>query len=80
MITENTTIITPSGGQFCGVSFKGDVTGWEKGVLAFASLRGLKTLRVKGDVVQLNDGSEWRLDQCRIEPYEVRRRRRSPRR
>jgi hypothetical protein len=79
MITENVTITTPNGDIFCGLSFKGDLGGWERGILAFAEHRGIKTLRIRDPHVVVNDGTAWPLEACRVGTYDVTRSQRTRR-
>ena len=76
MISENTTITTPHGEHFCGVSFKGDLEGWERAIEAYARARALKLLRVSGVRVSISDGKAWPISSCTLGTYEPRRQRR----
>ena len=73
MMTENVTLTTPTGEQFCGVSFRGDIEGWAARILWHAKSRSLKTLRIDGAEAVVSDGSRWPLTQCRAESYPVKR-------
>jgi len=67
MITENTRVTLPDGRVFYGLSFKGDVDEWERGVKRFASEHQLRVAVVEHGEIKVEDETSYPLGECAIE-------------
>lgn len=65
-LTENCDLTLPSGELFSAVSYGGDLEGWRKQVEQGAKLLGRKTAQIVGDKLQIDDGREVNVSDCKV--------------
>jgi hypothetical protein len=70
-ITTNAILTLPSGVSLFGLSFKGDLSGWEKGIVGFAEARNLLTAKIRGSSVVLGTGETSPLNACAVRYFDL---------
>jgi len=63
-LTENCTLLLPSGECFFGFSYKGDIEGWRNKAIQGAHALGRMTARVAGKTLAIEDGRQVDLTDC----------------
>ncbi len=69
LISENAVLGTPTGEQYFGVSYKGDVDGWRAHVAGFCVAAGIDCAVVVDGRLQLPEGESVALSDCDAEFY-----------
>ena len=68
-LTENCKIWLPTNELFHGLSYKGDIEGWRKGITLGATHLGLLTAKIAEGNREISDGREYALSDCKVELY-----------
>jgi len=66
ILNEETVITLPTGERFFGVSFRGDLAGWDQKISDCAAANNLRVGRVIKRMLKLSDGTEVSLGACEI--------------
>ncbi len=66
-LSENCRLWLPTGELFHALSYKGDIEGWHKQIINGADLLGLLTGAIINDNIELSDGREFKLSDCKID-------------
>ena len=68
-LTENCKICLPTNELFHGLSYKGDIEGWRKGITLGATHLGLLTAKIAEGNIEVSDGRVYALSDCKVELY-----------
>ena len=68
-LTENCKIWLPTNELFHGLSYKGDIEGWRKGITLGATHLGLLTAKIAEGNIEVSDGRVYALSDCKVELY-----------
>ena len=68
-LTENCKIWLPTNELFHGLSYKGDIEGWRKGITLGATHLGLLTAKIAEENIEISDGRVYALSDCKVELY-----------
>ena len=68
-LTENCKIWLPTNELFHGLSYKGDIEGWRKGITLGATQLGLLTAKIAEGNIEISDGRVYALSDCKVELY-----------
>jgi len=68
-LTENCKIWLPTNELFHGLSYKGDIEGWRKGITLGATHLGLLTAKIAEGNIEISDGRVYPLSDCKVELY-----------
>ena len=68
-LTENCKIWLPTNELFHGLSYKGDIEGWRKGITLGANHLGLLIAKISGENIEISDGRIYALSDCKVEFY-----------
>lgn len=68
MVTERTRIETSASGTYEGISFKGDFTGWDAAIRAYAATNGLRVATISQDCLVVGE-QRIPLADCKILMY-----------
>ena len=68
-LTENCKIRLPTNELFHGLSYKGDIEGWRKGITLGATHLGLLTAKIAEGNIEVSDGRVYALSDCKVELY-----------
>lgn len=68
-LTENCKIWLPTNELFHGLSYKGDIEGWRKGITLGATHLGLLTAKIAEGNIEVSDGRSYALSDCKVELY-----------
>lgn len=71
MVSENIQIVLPDGRSFFGLSYRGDIAGWERSILEYTSHNALELARVNGRIFELFSGEHFELASCTARFYEI---------
>lgn len=69
VLTENCKIWLPTNELFHGLSYKGDIEGWRKGITLGAKHLGLLTAKIAEGNIEVSDGRVYALSDCKVELY-----------
>lgn len=69
-LAENCTLTLPSGACFVGMSYHGDLDGWRRQIVAGAQAQGVRTARIGGEQVVVDDGETAKLADCNVLLFE----------
>ncbi len=61
---EKTVIITPNNKRFFGLSYKGDLRGWNAKLTAYCKATGFQWASIDEDKLITSDGSTFPLEDC----------------
>ena len=67
ILNEESTIILPTGERFFGLSFRGDLEGWDRKVFDCADANGVRVGRITERKLVISDGMEVALDRCEVQ-------------
>jgi len=68
-LTKNCKIWLPTNELFHGLSYKGDIEGWRKGITLGATHLGLLTAKIAEGNIEVSDGRVYALSDCKVELY-----------
>ncbi|MGH1358703.1 MAG: hypothetical protein ACRBC3_08060 [Burkholderiaceae bacterium] len=68
-MSENCRLVTADGRSFFGISYKGDLAGWEQQIAAGADAKSITTARIVDGILVNTDGSQWPLEQVEATYY-----------
>ena len=68
-LTENCKIWLPTNELFHGLSYKGDIEGWRKGITLGATHLGLLTAKIAEGNIEISDGRVYALSDFKVELY-----------
>ncbi len=66
ILNEDAVIVLPTGENFFGISFRGDLTGWDSKVSACAAANNVRIGRIADRQIMLSDGQQIPLERCHI--------------
>ncbi|SFD74055.1 hypothetical protein SAMN04489722_1243 [Algibacter lectus] len=69
IISENCKLTLPNGELFHSLSYRGDIEGWREEIDLGAEKLKLITGKVINDKIELSDGRNFKLSDCKIEFY-----------
>lgn len=68
-MSENCQLKTPDGRQFYGISYKGDLDGWQQQIEAGAAGKNTHTASIVDSLLVSSDGQQWPVEQCKATFY-----------